>query len=100
MGKTLTLQSVTVDPVEGHVSIKLQKQVLAGVVVLEAGTHRGCVEPGLSVDAQIAAINTHLGRDGFDPLPTKDVLDVASKVAPFSTVRDAKAKEKKDRGGK
>ena len=43
--------------------------------------HRTSVEPGGDIDAQIAAVNAHMGAEGFAPIPDADVVRVKATAA-------------------
>jgi hypothetical protein len=45
------------------------------------GFHRTAIEPGGDVNAQIAAVNAHMGREGFAPLPDEDLAFIHREAA-------------------
>ena len=45
------------------------------------GFHRTAIEPGGDVNAQIAAVNAHVGLEGFAPLPDEDLAFIHREAA-------------------
>ena len=60
-----------IDPTKnGTLEIKFGKMSSDGDFL---GWHRTSVAPGGDIDAQIAAVNAHMGSEGFAPVPDADV---------------------------
>jgi hypothetical protein len=66
----------------GDLQLKFEKRVVDGDVILMREPHRSIVNPGVSVDDQIAAVSDHLVNHlGFPPVGKTDVDALRSIVS-------------------
>ena len=70
--KTLVLDQIEVTKT-GTIQLRMHRLSSDGDLL---GNHRTSIEPGGDIDAQIAAVNTHMGGEGFAPIPAADVARV------------------------
>ena len=68
------MKQLIIDQIEvtknGTIQIRMHKLSSDGDML---GNHRSAVAPGGDVDAQIAAVNTHMATENFAPIPDADV---------------------------
>jgi hypothetical protein len=76
------MKQLIIDQIEvtknGTIQIRMHKLSSDGDML---GNHRTAIEPGGDIDAQIAAVNTHMGSEGFAPIPDADVARVKATAA-------------------
>jgi hypothetical protein len=58
---------------DGTLLVRIQKRVCLDGEVLKEEWHRTSIPPGDSVDAQMAMVNDHLVKSGFDPVPEASI---------------------------
>lgn len=63
----------------GVIQVRFEKLILDGDKVLSREYHRTSLEPGVPLDAQMAAVNSHLAQMGF-PAPAEDVIERVRKI--------------------
>jgi hypothetical protein len=79
---------------EGVIQVRMITQIVENGVVLASKYHRTCVEPGVSVDDQMAVVNAHLIAMGKAPCAAPElsrVKVVADAVHTESTVEAYRA---------
>lgn len=101
MAETLTQRTI-VDQLEitrtGTVQIRLAIIVEADGVELSCAYHRTSIEPGGDVDAQIAAVNSHLQSMKLGPIEPdglsylKPIVEAAQTKEKIQEFQDARAK--------
>ena len=68
------MKQLIIDQIEvtknGTIQIRMHKLSSDGDML---GNHRTAIEPGGDIDAQIAAVNAHMGSEGYAAIPQKDV---------------------------
>ena len=71
------MKQLIIDQIEvtknGTIQIRMHKLSSDGDML---GNHRTSIAPGGDIDAQIAAVNAHMGSEGFAPIPDADVARV------------------------
>ncbi len=67
--KTLIIDQIEVTQ-NGTIQVRMHKLSSDGDNI---GNHRTAITPGGDVDAQIAAVNTHMATEGFASIPQTDV---------------------------
>ena len=76
------MKQLIIDQIEvtknGTIQIRMHKLSSDGDML---GNHRTAIEPGGDIDAQIAAVNAHMGSKGFAPIPDADVAKVKATAA-------------------
>ena len=76
------MKQLIIDQIEvtknGTIQIRMHKLSSDGDML---GNHRTAVEPGGDIDAQIAAVNAHMGSEGFASIPDADVARVKATAA-------------------
>lgn len=76
------MKQLIIDQIEvtknGTIQIRMHKLSSDGDML---GNHRTAIEPGGDIDAQIAAVNAHMGSEGFAPIPDADVARVKATAA-------------------
>ena len=76
------MKQLIIDQIEvtknGTIQIRMHKLSSDGDML---GNHRTSIEPGGDIDAQIAAVNAHMGSEGFAPIPDADVARVKATAA-------------------
>ena len=76
------MKQLIIDQIEvtqnGTIQIRMHKLSSDGDML---GNHRTAIEPGGNIDAQIAAVNAHMGSEGFAPIPDADVARVKATAA-------------------
>lgn len=65
----------------GAIQVRLEKQLVENGKVLAREYHRTVIEPGTDTDAQMAAVNAHLGAMGYPPAEAEAVERVKRIVA-------------------
>lgn len=79
------MKRVIVDQIEiardGHIQIRLKKQIIDGAETFDLGYHRTIVEVGGNVDAQVATLNAHLAQMGFPAIQAEEIADVKKYAA-------------------
>lgn len=65
----------------GVLQLRILKQVVDddGNVAFD-GYHRTTIPPDTDAEAQMEAVNSHLTKMGYDPLPAKDMQAIQEKV--------------------
>lgn len=80
------MKQLIIDQIEvtknGSIQIRMHKLSSDGDML---GNHRTSIEPGGDIDAQIAAVNAHMGSEGYAPIPDADVAKVKSAAAAIWT---------------
>jgi hypothetical protein len=81
------MKSLIVDQIEvtktGNIQIRMHKMSSDGDLI---GNHRTSIEPNGDVDAQIAAVNSHMATENFAPISDVDIARVkAVAIAAWST---------------
>ena len=70
-------KQIVVDQIEvtnnGTIQIRMHKLSSDGDLI---GNHRTAIEPGGDVDAQMAAVNAHMGSEGYAPIAPEDIQRV------------------------
>lgn len=61
---------------DGHIQIRMRKQVIDGDSVFDFGFHRTFVECGGDVDKQMALVNAHLAQMGFGVISAKEIAEI------------------------
>ena len=77
MAKSITVSKVETDK-NSIIFIEFEKHSSDGDLL---GYHRTSISPGGDIDAQIAAVNAHMGSEGFAPIPDADVARVKATAA-------------------
>lgn len=76
------MKSLIIDQIEvtqnGTIQIRMHKLSSDGDML---GNHRTAIEPGGDIDVQIAAVNAHMGGEGYAAIPQKDVDRVKATAA-------------------
>ena len=76
------MKQLIIDQIEvtknGTIQIRMHKLSSDGDML---GNHRTAIAPGGDIDAQIAAVNAHMGSEGFAPIPEADVARVKATAA-------------------
>ena len=76
------MKQLIIDQIEvtknGTIQIRMHKLSSDGDML---GNHRTAIEPGGDIDVQIAAVNAHMGSEGFAPIPDADVARVKATAA-------------------
>ena len=76
------MKQLIIDQIEvtqtGTIQIRMHKISSDGDMI---GNHRTAIEPGGDIDAQIAAVNAHMGSEGFAAIPDADVARVKATAA-------------------
>ena len=57
---------------DGHLQIRMRKQIVDGDVVHEMGYHRTSIEPGGDCEKQLEMLNEHLEAMGYSTVSDKD----------------------------
>jgi len=81
------MKSLIVEQIEitktGNIQIRMHKMSSDGDLI---GNHRTSIEPNGDVDAQIAAVNSHMAAENFSPISNADIARVkAVAIAAWST---------------
>ena len=81
------MKSLIVEQIEvtktGNIQIRMHKMSSDGDLI---GNHRTSIEPNGDVDAQIAAVNSHMAMENFSPISNADIARVkAVAIAAWST---------------
>ena len=67
------MKQLIIDQIEvtqnGTVQVRMHKLSSDGDMI---GNHRTAIEPGGDIDAQMAAVNTHMATENFAPIPQAD----------------------------
>jgi len=70
-------KQIVVDQIEvtnnGTIQIRMHKLSSDGDLI---GNHRTAIEPGGDVDAQMDAVNQHMGGEGYSPITAEDIQRV------------------------
>lgn len=61
---------------EGHLNIRLRKQIVDGEDIYDLGFHRTVVPVGGDVEEQFALVNQHLSEMGFEGIDIADLAQV------------------------
>ena len=77
MAKSITVSKVETDK-NSIIFIEFEKHSSDGDLL---GYHRTSISPGGDIDAQIAAVNNHMGSEGFAAIPAADVARVKATAA-------------------
>lgn len=76
------MKQLIIDQIEvtqnGTIQIRMHKISSDGDML---GNHRTAIEPGGDIDAQIAAVNAHMGSEGYAAIPDADVARVKATAA-------------------
>ena len=76
------MKQLIIDQIEvtqnGTIQIRMHKLSSDGDMI---GNHRTAIEPGGDIDAQIAAVNAHMGSEGYAAIPDADVVRVKATAA-------------------
>lgn len=76
------MKQLIIDQIEvtqnGTIQIRMHKISSDGDMI---GNHRTAIEPGGNVDAQFAAVNAHMGGEGFAPVSAADLAKVQAIAA-------------------
>jgi len=76
------MKQLIIDQIEvtqnGTIQIRMHKLSSDGDMI---GNHRTSIAPGGDIDAQIAAVNAHMGSEGYAPIPDADVARVKTTAA-------------------
>jgi hypothetical protein len=78
--KKTVLDRIEIDA-DGHVFMRLQKQIVEDGEVLFSEFHRSVIAPGQTPEAQVASVNSHLVQMGFPEIPAADQARLASHTA-------------------
>lgn len=70
---------------DGHVQVRLRKEVADGDEVVAFEYHRTVVVPGGDSDAQMGAVNAHLDAMGWPAVNAADIAAVAKHVKAATT---------------
>jgi hypothetical protein len=81
------MKSLIVEQIEvtktGNIQIRMHKMSSDGDLI---GNHRTSIEPNGDVDAQIAAVNSHMAMENFSPISNADIARVkAVAIAAWNT---------------
>ena len=72
MPKTLVVDQIEVTQ-NGTIQVRMHKLSSDGDVI---GNHRTSIEPGGSVDNQLASVNTHMATENYAPVSAGDIARV------------------------
>jgi hypothetical protein len=76
------MKSLIVEQIEitktGNIQIRMHKMSSDGDLI---GNHRTSIEPNGDVDAQIAAVNSHMAAENFAPISDVDTARVKAVAA-------------------
>lgn len=87
---------------EGHIQVRMQKQIIDGDTVHVLGYHRTSVVVGGDVDAQMLAVNVHLAMLGLGTVAPGEIDEVKKyaeiaftpeKVEAFRALQEAAASD-------
>lgn len=79
------MKKTIVDQIEitkdGHIQIRMRKQIVDGNAVFDLGFHRTSIECGGNVEAQMNAVNAHLANMGLGPVHDDEIDQIKSHAA-------------------
>lgn len=61
---------------DGHIQVRMKKQIVDGDDVFDIGYHRTSIECGGDCDAQMAAVNAHLESMGNGQVSGKEIEEI------------------------
>lgn len=61
---------------EGHLNIRMRKQIVDGGETFDLGYHRTSIECGGNCASQLQAVNEHLDKLGFGPISDDEIAQI------------------------
>jgi len=96
------IDRIEIDVQNGHVGVRMKKQVIdetrddpatGDKVIVSSDYHRAMIEAAGDPAAVMAAVDAHLGAMGFPPAKSEDAAVLDSALTHFAPLRAQKAQE-------
>lgn len=87
---------------DGHIQIRMRKQVVDEGSIFELGFHRTIIECGGNIDEQMILVNAHLNQMGFGSISEKEISEIKQhaqiaftpgRIQAFQLLKELKSKK-------